>query len=166
MERRLDLAQQIEAMTDVLTSEQRHRNMSHIRSQDTAPEMIVRRGLHAMGFRFRLRDPALPGRPDVVLKRHHAVVFVHGCFWHGHGCPMFRLPGTHREYWAAKIEFNQRRDTRVVEALLNDGWRIVIVWECSLRGRGRLTDGTAIELCADFLRSGRAGIFEIKGNPS
>lgn len=152
-------------MTDVLTREQRHRNMSHIRSRDTTPEMIIRRGLHARGFRFRLQDRRLPGRPDLVLKRYQAVIFVHGCFWHGHDCPIFRLPETRRDYWVGKINSNRNRDIRVMEALLKSGWRVAIVWECSLRGRARLDGETPVERCAQFLRSDDR-LIEIRGKSS
>ena len=112
--------------------------MSRIRGKDTAPEMTVRRLLHAAGLRYRLHRRDLPGRPDVVLPRHAAAVQVHGCFWHGHACPLFRLPGTRTEFWQAKIEGNRRRDAAAEAALRALGWRTLIVWECSLKGAGRL----------------------------
>lgn len=118
-------------MADVLTSEQRW--------FDTKPEMLIRRGLHARGFRYRLQDRKLPRRPDLVFSRYHAVVFVHGCFWHGHDCPMFKLPVTRQEIWMTKIASNRAGDARVTAALLELGWRVANVWECSLRGPGRLT---------------------------
>jgi len=89
-------------MVDVLSPEQRRLNMSRIRGRDTKPEMLIRRGLHAQGFRYRLQNRKLPGRPDLVFPRYHAVIFVHGCFWHGHNCPMFKLPGTRQEFWSKK----------------------------------------------------------------
>jgi DNA mismatch endonuclease, patch repair protein len=125
-------------MTDVLTPAQRRLNMSRIRGKDTKPELLLRRGLHARGFRFRLHRRDLPGRPDLVFPRLHAVVFVHGCFWHGHGCPMFKSPATRPEFWAAKIEGNRARDLRVTENLEAAGWRTLVVWECTLRGPARL----------------------------
>ena len=112
--------------------------MSRIRGKDTAPEMTVRRLLHAAGLRYRLHRRDLPGRPDVVLPRHAAAVQVHGCFWHGHACPLFRLPSTRTEFWQAKIEANRRRDAAAEAALRAMGWRTLIVWECSLKGAGRL----------------------------
>ena len=125
-------------MTDVLTPAQRRLNMSRIRGKDTKPELLLRRGLHARGFRFRLHRRDLPGCPDLVFPRFHAVVFVHGCFWHGHGCPMFKSPTTRPEFWAAKIEGNRARDLRVSENLEAAGWRTLVVWECTLRGPERL----------------------------
>src|SRR5262245_13588963 len=104
-------------MNDVHTPEVRSYNMSRVRGRDTRPEMLIRRGLHARGYRFRLHARELPGRPDLIFPARRAVLFVHGCFWHGHSCPMFRLPLSRQEFWAAKIEANRVRDARAVEAL-------------------------------------------------
>lgn len=125
-------------MVDRLTPDQRRLNMSRVRAKDTRPEMIVRRLLHSLGFRFRLHRRDLPGRPDIVLPSYRAAVFVHGCFWHGHDCSLFRLPATRTEFWAAKIAANRRRDGDAVSALHDIGWRSLLIWECALRGRGRL----------------------------
>jgi len=108
--------------------------MSGIRGKDTKPEMVLRRALHADGFRYRLHDKSLPGRPDLVFPRFKAVVFVHGCFWHGHaGCPYFKVPSTRAEFWTAKIEGNRSRDERDRVALEAAGWRTAVVWECATR---------------------------------
>lgn len=108
--------------------------MSGIRGTNTKPELVVRRQLHASGFRFRLFAKDLPGRPDIVLPKWHVVIFVHGCFWHGHeGCRFFRIPKTRTEWWTAKIEANAARDARSVNLLRAAGWRVAIVWECALR---------------------------------
>ena len=120
-------------MADVVPPEVRSRMMSGIRGKNTRPEWIVRRALHARGFRYRLHVRDLPGRPDVVLPRHHAAVFVHGCFWHGHDCPLFRWPKTRPEFWQTKISRNRANDIKHHAALLADGWRVGIVWECALR---------------------------------
>src|SRR5450631_1336300 len=101
-------------MTDVLSPEQRRFNMSRIRGSNTKPELQVRRGLHAMGLRFRLHDRRLPGRPDMVLTRYRTVIFIHGCFWHGHGCRLSKMPATRQDFWRAKIEGNAARDGRVI----------------------------------------------------
>lgn len=138
-------------MVDVLTSEQRQLNMSRISGRDTKPEMLIRRGLHARGLRYRLHDRKLPGRPDLIFPRHHVVILVHGCFWHGHNCPMFRMPATRQEFWSAKIETNQVRDAKVHTALLELGWRVLTVWECSLRGRNRWPLESVLDTCVDFL---------------
>ncbi|WP_447727205.1 very short patch repair endonuclease [Sphingomonas koreensis] len=125
-------------MVDRLTPDQRRLNMSRVRGKDTRPEMIIRRLLHSLGFRFRLHRRDLPGRPDIVLPRYRAAIFVHGCFWHGHDCSLFRMPATRTDFWAAKIAANRRRDGDAVAGLHDIGWRSLLIWECALRGRGRL----------------------------
>lgn len=107
--------------------------MSGIRSKNTGPEMIVRRALHARGFRYRLHAKELPGRPDLVFPRYRCVVMVHGCFWHGHDCHLFKLPSTRVDFWLAKINRNRQRDVEVREELQARGWRVLEVWECDLR---------------------------------
>ncbi len=149
---------------DVLTPDQRRLNMSRIRGKDTKPEMLIRRELHAAGFRFRLHRRDLPGRPDLVFPARKAVIFVHGCFWHGHTCPMCRLPSTRPEFWAAKIDGNRRRDQAAIEALGADGWRVLVVWECALRGPARLKMGKALKGCCDFLQSNRDVLALIEGS--
>ena len=138
---------------DVHTPEQRSRNMSRIRGRDTRPELMIRRGLHARGFRFRLQARDLPGRPDLVFPKHRAVVFVHGCFWHGHNCPMFRMPATRAEFWQAKIEKNRLRDKAAALGLGESGWRSLTIWECALRGPARLAHVEVLDRCAEFLTS-------------
>ncbi|MEW4345162.1 very short patch repair endonuclease [Pseudomonas paraeruginosa] len=150
-------------MADVLTAEQRQLNMSRIRGRDTKPEMFIRRGLHARGFRYQLQDRKLPGRPDLVFPRYHAVIFVHGCFWHGHNCPMFKLPETRQEFWATKIASNRARDERTTAALLELGWRVANVWECSIRGPAKLADNEAITRCQTFLLSEEISLIDISG---
>lgn len=127
--------------------------MARIRGTNTKPEMTLRRNLHALGFRFRLHDRRLPGKPDIVFPRYRAVLFAHGCFWHGHDCHLHRLPSTRTEFWSAKIERNRILDARVSGGLDTLGWRQGIVWECSLRGRGRLDLEYVIATCATWLRS-------------
>lgn len=136
---------------DVLTQAQRRLNMSRIRDRDTRPEMIIRRGLHGTGFRYRLHVKALPGRPDLVFPAKRAVILVNGCFWHGHDCSLFRLPATRADFWQAKIAANRARDARTETALLSAGWRVLTVWECSLKGRRRKGAGEVVWICAKFL---------------
>ena len=112
--------------------------MSGIHSRNTKPEMLVRKALHKNGFRYRLHDSRISGRPDLVFPRYHAVLFVHGCFWHGHNCPLFRMPETRNEFWKDKIRKNRERDVVVREMLEDTGWRLGIVWECSLKGKNRI----------------------------
>ncbi|PWK55600.1 very short patch repair endonuclease [Roseicyclus mahoneyensis] len=143
-------------MADVVDAATRSRMMAGIRGKDTQPEMILRRGLHARGFRFRLHDRRLPGSPDLVFPGRRAAVFVHGCFWHGHTCPLFRLPATRQEFWRAKIEGNAARDKAAEAALLADGWRVLTIWECALKGRERLPVETVLDRAAEWLVNGRA----------
>lgn len=108
--------------------------MARIRSADTKPERLVRKGLHAARFRFRLHTRELPGSPDIVLRKHHCAIVVHCCFWHGHQeCGNFRLPKTRPEFWSVKISANRARDQHARDALVNDGWRVLVVWECATR---------------------------------
>lgn len=115
--------------------------------------MQIRRGLHACGFRYRLHDRKLPGTPDIVLPKHHDVIFVNGCFWHGHGCALFRWPATRQVYWRAKITGNMERDARNEAMLLAGGWRIATIWECALKGRGKLPADAVIDSLSDWLCS-------------
>lgn len=149
-------------MTDVHTEAQRRRNMSAIRSKDTRPEMLVRRGLHARGFRYSLHHRKLPGHPDLVLKKHNAVIFVHGCFWHGHDCPLFKWPATREAFWKAKIQRNRVVDREAFEALHQAGWRILTIWECALKGRGRKPLDLVLDEACGWLDS-EVGVAEIRG---
>jgi DNA mismatch endonuclease (patch repair protein) len=150
-------------MTDVLTAAQRQLNMSRIKGKDTKPEMLVRKGLHSCGLRFRLHDRKLPGHPDLVFPRYGAVVFVHGCFWHAHGCALSKLPRTRQDFWEAKLEANAQRDRKATEALLAAGWRVLIVWECALRGPSRIGSRAMVEQAAAFIRIGSAQHQQLAG---
>jgi DNA mismatch endonuclease (patch repair protein) len=119
-------------MTDTFTPAARSEIMRRVRSHDTAPEWMIRRGLHAAGFRYRLHGKDLPGTPDLVLPRFRMVVFVHGCFWHWHGCKRSRMPAANRDYWERKISRNRKRDQTNVKSLRKSGWLCRIVWECQL----------------------------------
>lgn len=124
-------------MADVVTPAVRSRMMSGIRSKNTRHEVKIRKALHAAGFRYRLHRRDLPGTPDITLPRYRAVIFVHGCFWHGHDCHLFKWPASNPEKWATKIQSNQKRDTVSIQNLLTSGWRVCTVWECALRGRSK-----------------------------
>ncbi|MBX5463847.1 MAG: DNA mismatch endonuclease Vsr [Steroidobacteraceae bacterium] len=121
-------------MVDVHSPAIRSKNMAAIRGKDTRPEVLLRRALHAEGLRYRLHVGSLPGRPDIVLPGKKSVVFVHGCFFHGHACPSFKWPASNAQFWRSKIEGNKARDLRNIAALRADGWRVFVVWECELRG--------------------------------
>lgn len=121
-------------MSDYLTKEQRHKNMVAIHCKNTKPEMIVRRFLFNRGFRYRLNHPRLPGKPDIVLRKYRTVIFVNGCFWHGHeGCRYFVMPKSNAEFWQAKIAGNQTRDKKVQQQLASMGWHCITIWECQLK---------------------------------
>ena len=121
-------------MADVHTIEQRSYNMSRIKSKNTKPEMLVRRFLHANGIRYKLHDKSLSGKPDIVLPKYRTVIFVHGCFWHGHNnCKYFVVPKTRTDWWLNKINTNKANDARVIKALKKEGWKIINVWECNLK---------------------------------
>lgn len=139
-------------MADVVDPATRSRMMGGIRSRNTKPEILIRSLLHRQGFRFRLHVRNLPGKPDMVFPRYHAVVFVHGCFWHGHDCPLFKWPGTRPEFWREKIGRNQNNDYRARKALVAAGWRVGIVWECAIRGAGKDL-GEVTRRLADWLHS-------------
>jgi DNA mismatch endonuclease, patch repair protein len=139
---------------DILTIEKRSALMSRIRSKDTAIELVVRYALHGKGLRYRLGGVGLPGRPDLVFPRYRAVVFVHGCFWHGHDCHLFRLPKTRTQFWHDKIESNRLRDRRALEKLTDMGWHVYVVWECSLRGICELERDIFLDGLAMRIRSG------------
>ena len=120
----------------------RSRTMAAVRSKDTKPEMLVRRAAHALGYRFRLHRKDLPGKPDLVFPSRKAVIFVDGCYWHGHDCKRgARMPKTNVEYWQAKIARNMKRDANNIATLEADGWQVLTIWECELKvaGRPRLT---------------------------
>lgn len=123
-------------MADIVSPAVRSRMMSAVRGKDTRPEIIVRQRLHCMGFRYRLHVRQLPGRPDLVFPRRRAVVFVNGCFWHGHSCRRGAKPAANAEFWSQKILENQRRDRKALEDLQGLGWRCLTIWECALYGKG------------------------------
>ena len=126
---------------DRMTPEQRHRCMSRIRSKDTKPEQAVRQMLHALGFRFRLHVKNLPGKPDIVLPRHKKAIFVHGCFWHSHGCRTNRKkPATRTHFWETKFSRNIARDKSAIQKLWQQGWQVLVVWECEALTPERLYD--------------------------
>ena len=133
-------------MTDTLTPEQRSERMSRIRGRDTMPEIKVRRLIHSLGYRFRLGRRDLPGKPDIVLPRHKAIVFVHGCFWHRHpdpSCRIARLPKSRIEFWEPKLNANQARDGKVLAELESLGWKVLVIWECELKDEVALRERVA-----------------------
>ena len=150
-------------MVDVVTPEVRSQMMASIRGSDTKPELFIRRGLHKMGFRFRLNDRSLPGRPDLVLPKYKAVFFVNGCFWHRHCCHLFKWPASRPEFWREKLEGNAKRDLQVSQDLVKSGWRVGVVWECAIKGRNKLPVDDVLNACSDWLQSSDIVMLEVSG---
>lgn len=142
-------------MVDVVDKATRSRMMSGIRAKNTKPEVVIRKGLHAIGFRYRLHAKDIPGKPDIVLPKYRALVIVQGCFWHGHGCRYFKLPESNTDFWRTKISENCARDTRDRDAQHKIGWRTLVVWECAVREGMRAKPAIdIIALIASWLSSG------------
>lgn len=123
-------------MSDVVDAATRSRMMAGIPGTDTKLELLIRKGIHARGYRFRLYDKNLPGRPDLVFPRYNAVIFIHGCFWHAHECYLFKWPASRTAFWRQKLTANRQRDEETREALLSLGWRVMTIWECAVRKPG------------------------------
>ena len=132
-----------ESVVDTLTVEQRSALMARVRGVDTKPELFVRKALYARGYRYRLHVRGLPGRPDLVFRKRRTVVFVHGCFWHRHGCKKTTHPKSRQDYWEAKFANNVARDKRNLAQLIDDGWRVFVVWECETEKDDGLLDRLA-----------------------
>lgn len=140
-------------MVDVHDKATRSRNMSAIKGKNTKPELWLRQRLHALGFRYRLDAKDLPSRPDIVLPKYQAVILVHGCFWHMHDCYVFRLPKSRTEWWREKLSSNRARDKRDIAALREAGWRVLVVWECAIKGRAKQDEAALIDCVTEWLRS-------------
>lgn len=141
-------------MPDLHDQQTRSRNMAAIKGKNTKPEMLIRKALFRRGFRYRLHDKRLPSKPDIVLPRYKTVIFVHGCFWHGHDCSLFKIPKTRTEFWMSKIAANRERDLSNVAQLKATGWRLVVIWECALKGKRKtLPDNLGQKIAAKLLSS-------------
>jgi len=140
-------------VADIVSPETRSRMMSGIRASGTVPELVLRKGLHRRGLRFRLHDKRLPGKPDLVFPKHRATLFAHGCFWHAHDCSLFKWPSSREAFWREKISGNRARDERNEAGLKKSGWRVGRVWECALKGKGKLDPEQVLDICADWVRS-------------
>lgn len=140
-------------MPDIVAPHVRSRMMSGIRSKNTKPELLIRKALHSLGFRYRLHSKDVPGKPDLIFPRYRAALFINGCFWHGHDCQLFRLPDARRSFWEAKIETNRARDIKVSRLLSEEGWRQLTIWECAIRGVGKIGIESTIERAAAWLKS-------------
>lgn len=148
-------------MADITDAGTRSRMMRAIKGKNTLPELSVRHTLHAKGFRFRLHDKSLVGKPDLVLPKWKAVVFVHGCFWHQHGCSNSKIPATRREFWSEKLQSNVRRDEQHLKQLLGEGWRVAVVWECSIRRELKFGDTGLFERLSMWLNEIASTTFEM-----
>lgn len=140
-------------MADIVSKKKRSEMMSGIQGKDTKPELKIRSALHKLGFRYKLYDKSLPGKPDLVFPKYNAVIFIHGCFWHLHKCHLFKWPLTRPEFWRKKIIGNKKRDEINLHALKEMDWRILIVWECALKGKNKLDFGSTIKSISDWLKS-------------
>jgi len=142
-------------MVDIVDKITRSRMMAGIQGKDTKPELIIRKALFAKGLRYRLHDSRLPGKPDMVFPKYRAVIFVHGCFWHGHNCRLFKWPSNRDKFWKKKILGNKQRDHKQLDEILSRGWRVLTVWECSLKGLGRRDPSYVIGRLVFWLQSNR-----------
>jgi DNA mismatch endonuclease (patch repair protein) len=140
-------------MADIVSPEKRSLMMAGIKGKNTKPELIIRSGLHRTGFRYKLHTKDLPGKPDLVFPKYRAVIFVHGCFWHGHDCHLFKWPSSKPDFWKAKITRNQELDLINIEKLLHSGWRVGVVWECTLKGKTKKPIINIITELSDWLKS-------------
>jgi DNA mismatch endonuclease (patch repair protein) len=149
---------------DTVDKSTRSKIMASVRQKSTGPEMRLRKALHKIGFRYRVNDKKLKGSPDLVFPKYKSVIFVHGCFWHRHGCKATTTPNTRQDFWNAKFKANVRRDKSNIETLLNQGWRVMVVWECSLKGKGEHVDSVIHEVAgwirADADETTRVRVFE------
>jgi DNA mismatch endonuclease, patch repair protein len=143
---------------DIVDRATRARMMSGIRGRDTKIELLVRKALHARGLRYKLHNRKLPGRPDVAFIGAKAAVFLNGCFWHAHDCPLFRLPASNTEFWRAKFETNRSRDVASLEALHAMGWRTAVVWECAVRGRPACEFTGLLDRLEEWIRKGSGNL--------
>jgi len=152
-------------MTDTVDKQTRSKMMSTVRGKNTKLELAIRQRLFARGFRYRLHTRDLPGKPDMVFPKYSAVIFIHGCFWHLHDCERSTIPKNRREWWRKKLQDNKARDAKALEELRHDHWRVLVVWECSIRRPGVNCDDALAHVCIsaeDFLRS-KTNFHEISG---
>lgn len=152
MQRNLQSAGKLQ-MADVVSPQKRSEMMSGIKGKDTKPEQFIRKALHRQGYRYRLHAKDLPGKPDLVFPKYNAAIFVHGCFWHGHDCHLFRWPQSRIEFWQEKIARNRANDLKAIKALESAGWRVLSLWECAIKGKERLDPDHILDLVTDWLHS-------------
>jgi DNA mismatch endonuclease, patch repair protein len=149
-------------MTDIVDKVTRSRMMAGIGPKNTKPELMIRRELHRLGYRYRLHYSQLPGKPDLVLPKHRVIILINGCFWHGHQCHLFKWPSTRPEFWKNKIGRTVIRDAENLEKYANSEWRVLTIWECALKGKNRLESPELIARVSDWIK-GTYGRSEIVG---
>lgn len=150
-------------MTDTVDAKTRSRMMAGIRAKDTRPEMAVRKGLFRYGYRYRLHVSGMPGKPDMIFPKYRAVVLVHGCFWHRHDCHLFKWPGSRKEFWKQKLIANKQRDRKNIQRLRKAGWRVLVIWECAVKGKKGNELDLVIRKASRWLRNGMPAM-EIAGS--
>lgn len=152
-------------MADIVDKKTRSRMMSGISGKNTKPEMLIRKSLFARGYRYRIHNKKLPGKPDIVLRRFKTAILIHGCFWHGHeNCHLFRPPKSRTEFWSNKILGNQIRDAIKEKQLIEEGWRVLVIWECALKGRRKIDFDALINQIESFLSDPTSCHLVIRGN--
>lgn len=151
-------------MTDVMSPAQRRNNMQMIKSRNSALEIVIRSGLHKRGLRYRLHDRTLPGCPDLVFRTPRVAVFVHGCFWHPHGCSLSVMPSTRIDFWKAKLEGNTSRDARTVALLHAKQWRVLIIRECAIRRTNEQKISEVLDRAVTFIRNEDSTLLDISSN--
>lgn len=150
-------------MVDIVNSQTRSRMMSGIQGKNTKPEVLIRKALFSRGYRYRLHGQKLPGKPDLVFPKFKAVIFVNGCFWHLHGCHLFKWPASRPEFWKIKLEGNRDRDCRNLQLLHDQSWRTLVIWECAIKGKYRQEFGGVIDHADEWLKGGVKHL-EIRGS--
>lgn len=144
-------------MADIVSPQKRSQMMAGIKGKDTKPEILARKALHKRKLRYRLHQKGLPGKPDMVFAKYRTIVFVNGCFWHGHDCRLFKWPKSNPEFWRNKISANMNRDSQNIASLLNSDWQVLIIWECALRGTSEYEASSLFDKIASDIRSPKVG---------
>ncbi|WP_339684962.1 DNA mismatch endonuclease Vsr [Gimesia maris] len=150
-------------MADIVDQKTRSKMMSGIRGKNTKPEIVIRKALFSKGFRYRLHDKKLPGKPDIVLPKYNSVIQINGCFWHGHDCYLFKIPASNTEFWETKIGRNCQNDKKAISELKRMGWRVLTIWECAIRGRNKIGLDKVIDLTSDWIRQEGRSAHNIRG---
>lgn len=153
-------------MADIHNIEKRSRNMSAVKSFNTQPEKYVRKMLFSLGFRYRLNQKKLPGSPDIVLAKYKTVIFINGCFWHRHTCERASTPKSNLDFWSKKFDSNVTRDKKNIETLITLGWKVIVIWECTLKGKFKIPDSSLSAIIQASILKHSNLLIEIEGNIS